>query len=52
MKPKFSWTGNVVGYTITLEESRLLHRVLTQEPRTELQEQALKVFFGPEINNY
>ena len=50
MKPKFSWTGNVVGYTITLEESRLLHRVLTQEPRTELQEQALKVFFGGDIN--
>ena len=52
MRAKFNLLGRVVGYTITMEESRLLHRVLTQEPRTELQEQALKVFFGPNINNY
>ena len=50
MRPKFNIVGRVTGYTITLDEVKLLHKVLTQEPRTELQEQALHAFFGGEVN--
>lgn len=44
MRPKFNLLGRVVGYTITMEEMKVLRKVARQAPGSKTKFDALNIF--------
>ena len=44
MRPKFNIVGRVVGYTITMEEMKVLRKVARQAPGSKTKFDALNIF--------